>query len=78
MSLRGDIRSIAVGPSFKEAMHFKIGQKLVRGNQTIERIKKNEDTGSIELYVRNDKNEVTLYKEYTKDVPVSIEYNIDF
>lgn len=78
LNIQGDIRKIAVGPNYKDAMAYTVGQNIVGGTQVIERIKRNEQTGSIELYVKNKNGESTIYKEFTSTVPISIEYNLNF
>lgn len=73
-----EIRKISIGPDYKQSMNYSVGQKIVGGSQTIHRIKMNEETHFIELFVINDKKEICLYKAFSPTMPVSIEFLIDF
>lgn len=74
-----DIRKISIGPDYKGgAMHYIVGQKVLGNNYDIYCIKKNSKTNSVEVYINNEKNEVTLWKEFNHTMPISIEFNIDF
>jgi hypothetical protein len=74
-----DIRKISVGPDYKGgAMHYIVGQRVLGNNFDIYCIKKNAGTNSIEIYVCNQKKEITLWKEFNHTIPISIEFNIDF
>jgi hypothetical protein len=73
-----DIRKISVGPDYKSgAMHYIIGQEILNGKYFIHLIQQDTDKQSIKIWIqRND--EILLWKEFSSDVPVSIEYNINF
>jgi len=74
-----DIRKISVGPDYKGgAMHYIVGQKVLNNSYEIYRIKKNTNNNSVEIYISNQKNEITLWKEFSHTIPISIEFNIDF
>lgn len=74
-----DIRKISVGPDYKGgAMHYIVGQRILGDTNTIHLIKYDSDRDSIKIYIVNEKNEVTLWKEFNSTIPVSIEYNIDY
>jgi hypothetical protein len=74
-----DIRKIAIGPDYKTgAMHYLHGQKVLGESHAIHLIWFDLEKQSFKIYIINDKEEVFLWKEFTKDVPVSIEYNINF
>ena len=73
-----DIRKVSVGPDYKSgAMHYQVGQTILNGTHTIHLIKSRE-SGVIEIYVENDKQEVFLWKGFTVTMPISIEYNVSF
>jgi len=75
----GDIRKISIGPDYKTgAMHYIVGQKVLGGSHDVYCIKKNSAKNSLEIYISNDRKEVTLWKEFSHTVPISIEFNIDF
>jgi hypothetical protein len=44
----------------------------------IEAILFNVDLGSIRVYIRNEKNETLMWKEFNHNMPVAIEYNISY
>ena len=74
-----DIRKISVGPDYKSgAMHYIVGQKILGDSNEIHLIKYDESTGSILIYIVNDKKEVVLWKQFNSTVPISIEFNINF
>jgi hypothetical protein len=74
-----DIRKISVGPDYKiSAMHYIVGQKILGDSNEIHLIKHNIETQSIKIYIINEKEEVLLWKEFTQNMPISIEYNINF
>jgi hypothetical protein len=51
----------------------------VLGNtHTIHLIKYYDETQSIKIWIENESNEVLLWKEFTSDMPIAIEYNINF
>lgn len=74
-----DIRKISIGPDYKGgAMHYIVGQKVLNGNYEIIHIISNNKNQSIQIYIINDKKEITLWKEFNSTIPISIEFNIDF
>lgn len=74
-----DIRKISVGPDYKGgAMHYVIGQKVIGDSNEIHLIKYDDENNSVKIYVINDKNEITLWKEFNSTIPMSIEYNINY
>lgn len=73
-----DIRKISIGPDYKNgAMHYIVGQKVLNDSHSIHLIKYDEDRQSFKIYVEAD-NEVYLWKEFTSNIPISVEYNINF
>lgn len=74
-----EIRKISVGPDYKGgAMHYLVGQSVLNDTYKIHLIKFEADTGSIKIYIINDKQEVVLWKEFNHTIPWAIEYNIDY
>jgi hypothetical protein len=69
------IRKVSIGPDYKNAMHYQIGQTVV-GNYKILSITHEDER--ILINVVNDKDEVYIWKSFTSTVPISIEHNIDF
>jgi hypothetical protein len=74
-----DIRKISIGPDYKGgAMHYIVGQKVLNDTNEIHLIKHNSASGSIMVYIINQKSEIVLWKEFNSTIPISIEYNINF
>ena len=73
-----DIRKISVGPDYVSgAMHFLVGQDVLGGMYTIHLFKYLEDSESFRIWIVKG-DEVVLWKEFNRVMPVSIEYNINF
>ncbi len=73
-----DIRKISVGPDYKSgAMHYIVGQEILNGKYFIHLIQQDSTKQSIKIWIQR-KDEILLWKEFSSDVPVSIEYNINF
>jgi hypothetical protein len=71
------IRKISIGTDYKSsAMHYIVGQRLLGGSYFIHLIRV-EDKGQVKIWIQRD-NEVVLWKEFNNNMPISIEYNIDF
>ena len=69
------IRKISVGKDYKnDAMHYSVGQE-VNGGHTICDILEEKDKYSI--YIRKNKN-VLPWKDFNKNMAVSIEYNLEY
>ncbi len=74
-----DIRKISVGPDYKSgAMHYIVGQKVLGESHEIHAIRHNEFKGSFQIWIINEAKEVMLWKEFSKDVPICVEHNINF
>jgi hypothetical protein len=72
------IRKISIGADYKSsAMHYIVGQDVLSGNYTIFLIEYNIDQESYVIYIKN-KDEVVPWKSFNKNVPVCVEYNINF
>lgn len=73
-----DIRKISVGPDYKSgAMHYIVGQEILDGSYIIHLIKYIEDSRSLRIWIEKN-NEIFLWKEFNSQMPISIEYNINF
>lgn len=73
-----DIRKISVGPDYMSgAMHYLVGQDVLGGKYTIHLIRYHKETESFRIWIEK-KDEVVLWKEFNRVMPVSIEYNINF
>ena len=69
------IRKISIGTSYKnDAMHYAVGQE-VYGGHTICDIVDEEDKYSI--YIKKGK-EVLPWKEFNKNMAISVEFNLEY
>jgi len=74
-----DIRKIAVGPDYKGgAMHYVVGQEVLKGKYKIHHIRYDEGQDSFKIWIESTLNqEIMLWKKFV-NMPVSVEYNINF
>ena len=69
------IRKISVGKDYKnDAMHYSVGQE-VYGGHTICDIIDNEDKYSV--FIKKD-NDVLPWKDFNKNMAISVEYNLEY
>ncbi len=73
-----DIRKISIGPDYKSSsMHYIVGQEVLGGKYTIHLIQYVQHTSSVKIWIQQN-DEILLWKEFNSNMPVSIEYNINF
>jgi hypothetical protein len=73
-----EIRKISVGLDCKDgAMHYIHGQSILNGTHKIHLIKMDE-YGCIVIWIENNQKEVMQWKSFNINMPISIEYNINF
>ncbi|QDP61985.1 MAG: hypothetical protein GOVbin2056_68 [Prokaryotic dsDNA virus sp.] len=74
-----DIRKISIGADYKSsAMHYIVGQEVLGGSHNIHLIKLDDSNNSIKVWIQSTKEEIILWKEFNSNMPISIEYNINF
>jgi len=74
-----DIRKISVGADYKSsAMHYIVNQEILNANYIIHLIKYVSENDSIKIWIENKQGEIFLWKEFNSNMPISIEYNINF
>ena len=70
------IRKISIGSDYKSnSMHYILNQVVLGGKATIHLIQ--IDKGDVKIWVQNSDNTIKLWKEFNKNMPYSIEYNIE-
>jgi hypothetical protein len=69
------IRKISVGPDYMKSMNYTVGQEVLDKTYCIYQIIKSDE--GIKLYIIKD-DEITLWKEFSITMPISIEFNINF
>lgn len=73
-----DIRKISIGQDYKSSsMHYIVGQEVLGGKYFIHLIQYVEHSDSYKIWIQQD-DEVLLWKEFNSNMPVSVEYNINF
>jgi hypothetical protein len=73
-----DIRKITIGADYKSnGMHYIVGQLVLNNSHTIHHIRLDDMTGGIKIWIEKE-DEVFLWKEFNSNMPISIEYNINF
>lgn len=69
------IRKITIGKDYKiDSMHYSVGQE-VYGGHTICNIL--EDNDKYSIYIRKNKD-VMPWKDFNKNMAVSVEYNLEY
>jgi len=73
-----DIRKISIGQDYKSSsMHYIVGQEVLGGKYFIHLIQYVEYSDSYKIWIQQE-DEVLLWKEFNSNMPVSVEYNINF
>ena len=69
------IRKITVGKDYKDnAMHYSVGQDVYGGHTICDII---EEKDKYSIYIKKNKN-VLHWKDFNKNMAVSIEYNLEY
>ena len=69
------IRKITIGKDYKnDAMHYSVGQE-VYGGHSIHSIL--EETDKYSIYIKKNNN-VLPWKDFNKNMAISIEYNLEY
>jgi hypothetical protein len=71
----GLIRKISIGPDYKTAMHYSVGQEVYGRNIIVDILQ--QDDGSFVIMIEKNE-EVKVWKTFNKNVAISTEDNIDF
>tara|TARA_B110000285_G_C14951368_1_gene526959 strand:+ start:302 stop:526 length:225 start_codon:yes stop_codon:yes gene_type:complete len=73
-----DIRKISVGPDYKSgAMHYLVGQEILGASHKIHLIQHDKENLSYKIWIQRE-DFIVLWKEFNSNIPISIEYNINF
>ena len=69
------IRKISIGKDYKnDAMHYSVGQEVYGGHVICDII---EETDKFSVYIKKANN-VIPWKEFNKNMAVSVEYNLEY
>ena len=69
------IRKISVGANYKDAMHYMIDQQVMGGGWKIHAVTQDE-TGYY-VWIQKDE-EIKMWKSFNSNMPITIEYNVNF
>lgn len=73
-----DIRKISIGADYKSSsMHYLKGQDILNGEYVIHLIQYEAETESYKIWIKRG-DEILLWKRFNRNMPISIEYNINF
>lgn len=70
------IRKISVGSDYKSAMHYIVGQTVLR-DYVIDCIHFNKENISYCIYIKKG-DEIVIWKEFNNSYPVAIEYDLNY
>ena len=71
-----DIRKISIGADYKSsAMHYIVGQPILGNTHIIHLIQEHEE--GYKIWIQKE-DEIYLWKEFRKTLPISLEFNINF
>lgn len=71
------VRKVSVGQDYKsDAMHYVLGQDVLRGEYKIS-LMLLKDNGTVDIWIKNTSGTM-LWKTFNSNMPISIEYDIDF
>lgn len=68
------IRKISVGVDYKSAMHYIVNQEIFDGFKISDIVVAD---GGYDIYVKKD-GETRLWKHINKNVPVQVEFNLNY
>ena len=69
------IRKISIGKDYKsESMHYSVGQEVYGGHKICDIIE--EDEG-YDIYIQKNKD-VIIWKNFNKNMAISVEYNLEY
>ena len=71
------IRKLSVGSDYKNAMHYIVGQKVLRGTSLIFQIIENKEKERYYIWIKRE-DEIIEWKYFNFNMPVAVENNIDF
>jgi len=69
------IRKISVGKDYKnDAMHYAVGQEVYGGHIICEIL---EDELKLSIFIKKN-NDVLPWKDFNKNMAISVEYNLEY
>lgn len=74
--MKNEIRKITIGIDYKNSMHYVVGQEVLSGNYKIHAITF-DDYGYF-VWIENNEDEVIVWKNLNKNLPIVVEFNINY
>jgi hypothetical protein len=69
------IRKISIGKDYKnESMHYSVGQEVYGGHRICDIIEENE---GYDIVIKKN-NDVIIWKNFNKNMAISVEYNLEY
>jgi hypothetical protein len=75
MENQTQIRKISVGPDYKDAMHYSVGQE-VYGGHTISNIIQSSDK-TVTVFIKK-LGEQKMWKQFNPSVAISLEFDLEY
>jgi len=76
--MKNEIRKISIGVDYKNSMHYIVGQEVLSGYYNIHAIIRNEQNMSYFIYIESKEKEIVLWKEINTNLPIVVEFNINY
>ena len=74
--MKNEIRKITIGIDYKNSMHYVVGQEVLGGSYRIHAITV-DDFGYF-VWIENNDNEIIVWKNINKNLPIVVEFNINY
>jgi hypothetical protein len=69
------IRKISIGKDYKsESMHYSVGQEVYGGHRICDIVEEEE---GYDIFIRKN-NDVIIWKNFNKNMAISVEYNLEY
>jgi hypothetical protein len=76
--MKNEIRKISIGVDYKNSMHYIVSQEVLSGYYNIHAIIRNEQNMSYLIYIESKEKEIVLWKEINTNLPIVVEFNINY
>ena len=69
------IRKISIGKDYKsESMHYSVGQEVYGGHRICDIVEEGE---GYDIFIKKN-NDVIIWKNFNKNMAISVEYNLEY
>jgi len=76
IKMKLEIRKITIGLDYKNSMHYIVGQEVLGGSNTIHAIIDNGN--DYYVWIENKNKELSVWKSPNKNLPILVEFNINY